>query len=200
MENPSAAAERLQEKQIRRLGPLASVELTTAARLRVNHDKIAEVAILWTTTGYWLYDADAYLQYSSAEDWDPIPVEERDSRGPLAAAPNAYLDAFLEGNTDDVPWGYPWVRMAGGMHTDTGLDDDTCAVRVLSGVNMANRRFVVDETISSVGVFCTFGARNPNGSSDAPDTHLFRLENGVLGYVHTLIHLLMADFGGGAAD
>src|SRR5262245_56036948 len=25
-------------------------------RLRVNHDKIAEIEILWTTTGYWLFN------------------------------------------------------------------------------------------------------------------------------------------------
>ncbi len=166
-------------------------------RLRVNGDKIAEVEILWTTTGYWLFDADAYLQYSSTEDWGTIPVSERDSRGTLVAAANAYLDAFLEGNTDDVPWGYPCVRTEGGMHTGTGSDDDTCAVGVPSGVNIANRRFVVDETIGSVVVFCTFGAGSPGGGSGAPDTHLFRLENGVLRYVHTLTHLLMSDFGGG---
>ena len=35
-------------------------------RLRVNHDKIAEIEILWTTTGYWGFNADAYLKYSSA--------------------------------------------------------------------------------------------------------------------------------------
>ena len=28
-------------------------------RLRVNRDKIAEIEILWTTTGYWLFNADA---------------------------------------------------------------------------------------------------------------------------------------------
>src|SRR5215468_1990248 len=31
-------------------------------RLRVNRDKIAEVEILWTTTGYWLFNADNYLK------------------------------------------------------------------------------------------------------------------------------------------
>src|SRR5213593_2151756 len=35
-------------------------------RLRVNHDKIAEIETLWTTTGYWLFNADTYLEYSSA--------------------------------------------------------------------------------------------------------------------------------------
>ena len=49
-------------------------------RLRVNRDKIAEVEILWTTTGYWLFNADNYLKYSSAEKWDVIPANRRDTR------------------------------------------------------------------------------------------------------------------------
>src|SRR5918993_2359096 len=57
-------------------------------RLRVNRDKIADVEILWTTTGYWLFNADAYLKYSSTEKWDPIPASQRDPRGTLVAAAN----------------------------------------------------------------------------------------------------------------
>lgn len=162
-------------------------------RMRVNHDKIAEIEILWTTTGYWLFDADAYLQYSSAEDWSPIAAEERDSRGTLVGAANAYLDAFLEGEIDMVPWGFPCVRIEGGAYTGRGSPADSCEVGVPAGVNIANRRFVVDEVIGSVVVYCTFGAGG-TGSSGAPDTHLFRVENGKLRYVHTLTHLLQANF------
>ena len=170
------------------------------ARLRVNHDKIAEVEILWTTTGYWLFDADAYLEYSSTENWDPIPPAERDSRGTLVATGNAYLDAFLEGQIDRVPWGFPCVRVEGGAYTGTGSPDDSCERGVPSGVNIANRRFVVDEVIGSVVAFCTFGAGSPDGGSGAPDTHLFRVENGKLRYVHTLTHLLQANFRGGGGQ
>ena len=166
-------------------------------RLRVNHDKIAEIEILWTTTGYWLFNADNYLKYSSSEDWSPIPANRRDTRGTLVSAANAYLDAFLEQKKDLVPWGYPCNRTEGGMHTGTGAPDDSCDVGVPSGVNIANRRFVVDETVGSVVVFCTFGAGNANGGSGAPDTHLFRVENGKLRYVHTLTHLLQQNFRGG---
>jgi hypothetical protein len=170
-------------------------------RLRVNHDKIAEIEILWTTTGYWLFDADAYLQYSSTENWGPIPAAQRDSRGTLVGAANAYLDAFLEGKIDLVPWGFPCVRIEGGAYTGTGSPSDSCEVGVPSGVNIANRRFVVDEAIGAVVVYCTFGAGGPNGGSGAPDTHLFRVENGKLRYVHTLTHLLQANFqGGGPGD
>lgn len=166
-------------------------------RLRVNHDKIAEIEILWTTTGYWLFDADAYLKYSSEEKWGTIPADQRNTRDSLVAAANAYLDAFLEGKKDLVPWGYPCNRTEGGAHTGRGSSTDRCDVGVPSGVNIANRRFVVDETIGSVQVFCTFGAGNATGGSGAPDSHLFRVENGKLHDVHTLTHLLQANFQGG---
>jgi len=166
-------------------------------RLRVNRDKIAEIEILWTTTGYWLFNADAYLKYATTEKWDVIPIGQRDTRATLVAAANAYLDAFLEGKKDLVPWGYPCNRTEGGAHTGNGSPTDSCDVGVPSGVNIANRRFIVDETIGSVQVFCTFGAGNANGGSGAPDSHLFRVENGKLHYVHTLTHLLQANFRGG---
>jgi hypothetical protein len=177
----------------------AATPYILGTRLRVNHDKIAEIEILWTTTGYWLFNADNYLKYSSTEDWSPIPPEERDSRDTLVAAANAYLDAFLEGKIDQVPWGFPCVRVEGGMYTGKGSPDDSCEVGVPSGVNIANRRFVVDEVIGSVVAFCTFGAGGPNGGSGSPDTHLFRVENGKLRYVHTLTHLLQSAFRGGPA-
>ena len=169
-------------------------------RLRVNHDKIVEIEILWTTTGYWLFNADAYLKYSSAENWGPIPPEARDSRDTLVAAANAYLDAFLEGKIDRVPWGFPCVRVEGGAYTGKGSAADSCEVGVPSGVNIVNRRFVVDEVIGSVVVYCTFGAGGPNGGSGSPDTHLFRVENGKLRYVHTLTHLLQSAFRGGGGQ
>jgi hypothetical protein len=168
-------------------------------RLRVNHALIAEIEILWTTTGYWLFNADNYLKYSSTEDWGVIPAAKRDTRDTLVSAANAYLDAFLEGKKDLVPWGFPCNRTEGGMRTGKGTPEDSCDVGVPSGVNIANRHFVVDETIGAVVAFCTFGAGSAAGGSGAPDTHLFRVENGKLHYVHTLTHLLQANFRGRGA-
>jgi len=162
-------------------------------RLRVNHGLIAEIEMMWTTTGYWGFNVDAYLKYATSEDWSPIAtVAKRDTRATLVAAANAYLDAFLEGKKDLVPWGYPCNRTEGGMHTGKGAADDSCDVGVPSGVNIANRHFVVDETMGAVVAFCTFGAGGPNGGSGAPDTHLFRVEDGKLRFVHTMTHLLQA--------
>lgn len=172
-------------------------------RLRVNHGLIAEIETMWTTTGYWGFDADGYLKYTTSEDWGVIPAAKRDTRATLEAAANAYLDAFLEGKGDLVPWGYPCNRTEGGqdrMHTGKGVPEDTCQVGVPSGVNIANRHFVVDETIGAVVAFCTFGAGNATGGSGAPDTHLFRVENGKLRFVHTLTHLLQANGPGRGAQ
>ncbi len=164
-------------------------------RLRVNHALIAEIEMMWTTTGYWGFNVDNYLKYSSAEDWGVIPVAKRDTRDTLVSAASAYLDAFLEGKMDLVPWGTPCNRTEGGMHTGRGGPDDSCQVGVPSGVNISNRHYVVDETIGAVVAFCTFGAPSATagGREPAPDTHLFRVENGKLRFVHTLTHLLQAN-------
>jgi len=166
-------------------------------RLRVNHGLIAEIEIVWTTTGYWLFNAENYLKYSSSENWGTIPAAQRDSRATLVAAANAYLDAFLEGKPDLVPWGYPCRRVEGGMYTGKGIDTDTCQDGVPSGVNITNRHFVVDETIGAVVAYCTFGAGTPTGGSGSAYTHLFRVQNGKLRYAHTLTHLMQANFSGG---
>src|SRR5215467_13663072 len=42
-------------------------------RLRVNRDKIAEIEILWTTTGYWLFNADNYLSTRPRKSGTPFP-------------------------------------------------------------------------------------------------------------------------------
>ena len=99
-----------------------------------------------------------------------------------------------------MPWGHPCNRTEGGRgRTGGGAPEDACDPGLPSGVNIANRRYVVDETIGSVVVFCTFGAGGPNGGSGSPDTHLFRLEGGKLRYVHTMTHLLQSAFRGGGA-
>src|SRR5712691_5449076 len=136
-------------------------------RLRVNHDKIVEIESLVTQEGDWLFNADNYFKWSPGEDWGAIPAGQRDSRGTLVAAANAYLDAFLEQKLDLVPWGTPCNRTEGGIHTGKGVPEDSCQVGVPSGVNIVARRFIVDETIGAVVAFCTFGV------GGLPDTHLF---------------------------
>jgi hypothetical protein len=152
-------------------------------RLRVNHDKIAEIESMVTQEGDWLFNADNYYKWSPSEDWGVIPQDQRDTRDTLVAAANAYLDAFLEKKLDLVPWGEPCNRTEGGIRTGKGLPTDSCTVGVPAGVNIVARRFIVDETIGAVVAFCNFGV------GGLPDTHLFRVEHGKLRYVHTLTHV-----------
>lgn len=152
-------------------------------RLRVNHDKIAEIESMVTQQGDWLFNADNYYKWSPNEDWGEIPAAQRDRRETLVAAANAYLDAFLDGKIDLVPWGYPCNRTEGGLRTGKGVPEDGCQVGVPSGVNIVARRFIVDESIGAVVAFCTFGV------GGLPDTHLFRVEKGKLRFVHTLTHV-----------
>jgi len=152
-------------------------------RLRVNHDKVAEIESMVTQEGDWLFNADNYFKWSPGEDWGMIPAGQRDSRGTLVAAANAYLDAFLEQKLDAVPWGYPCNRTEGGLRTGKGVPEDSCQVGVPSGVNIVARRFVVDETLGAVVAFCTFGV------GGLPDTHIFRVEKGKLRFVHTMTHV-----------
>src|ERR1700730_13316820 len=116
-------------------------------RLRVNHDKIAEIESLVTQEGDWLFNADNYFKWSPGEDWGVIPAGQRDNRATLVAAANAYFDAFLEQKLDAVPWGTPCNRTEGGIHTGKGVPEDSCTVGVPSGVNIVARRFIVDEMI-----------------------------------------------------
>ena len=152
-------------------------------RLRINHDKIAEIESLVTQDGDWLFNVDNYYKWSPAEDWGVVPPGQRDSRDTLVAAANAYLDAFLEKKLDLVPWGYPCNRTEGGIRTGKGVPEDSCQVGVPSGVNIVARRFIVDETMGAVVAFCTFGV------GGLPDTHIFRVEKGKLRFVHTLTHV-----------
>jgi hypothetical protein len=168
-------------------------------RMRINHDKIAEIEVISTTTGYWGFDVNNFLKYASDQDWSPIPADRRDSYGTLVSAANAYLDAFLEAKVDLVPWGYPCERIEGGMYTGHSSEQATCEAGVPQNVNIANRHFVVDTVIGGVVAWCTFGAGGPNGGSGAPDAHMFRLNNGKIRYVHTLTHLKQSDFRGGGA-
>ena len=170
-----------------------------ATRLRVLLNEITEVETIWTTTGHWLFDADAFLKYVSLQKWSEIPTAIQNKRETLLYAANSYLDAFVNGNLDIVPWGYPCVRIEGGAYTAANggeQPDSGCHPGVPSGVNIVNRRYVVDEVLGTIAVFCTFGAGIPGGVSGAPDMHMFRVENGKLRYVHTMTHLSMGDFQG----
>ena len=150
-------------------------------RLRIVAGTITELEAMVTDEGDWLFNPQVTFARSSAESWDILPESARSDRATLEAAANAYFDQFFSGpGTVAVPWGRPCNRLEGGAYTGNGSASDSCDVGVPSGMNISHRRFVVDEAVGAVVGFVQFG---PNA---LPDTHLFRLENGRIRYVHTL--------------
>jgi hypothetical protein len=149
------------------------------ARLKLAAGRIVEIETLVTDKDDWLFNADNYLKYSRGENWRVIPPASRDSRASLIAAAHAYEDVFFD-NSVKVPWGTPCNRLEGGMRTGKGTPEDTCNSGVPSGMKITNRRFVVDPDIGAVVVLSRFS------NNELPDSHLFRLENGKIRYVHTL--------------
>lgn len=132
-----------------------------------------------TSTDDWLFNARNTYLYASREDWGPIPEDQRASRTELIAAANAYLDLFNDKSVE-VPWGTPCNRLEGGIYTGKGEPDDSCDVGVPENVKLTNREYITDETIGAVAVFLEFG------EAKRPDSHLFRVENGKIRYIHTV--------------
>jgi len=132
-----------------------------------------------TDEGDWLFDASATYEYARREDWGDLPEGERASREELIAAADAYLDLFSDKSVV-VPWGEPCARLEGGIYTGRGELTDTCNIGVPEGVELTNRRYVVDEVKGAVNVFLEFGDRS------LPDAHTFRVEGGKLRYIHTV--------------
>ena len=147
-------------------------------RTKVTNRKIAELETLVTDADDWLFNADNYLKYSPAENWSVIPVTARDSRQTLIAAATAYFDVFDDNNVK-VPWGTPCNRLEGGIRTGRGAPDDSCNVGVPSGMKLTKIRFIADPEIGAVVGFIRW-------PTTVPDTHLFRVENGKLRFVHSL--------------
>jgi hypothetical protein len=148
-------------------------------RLKVTGGRIGEIESLVTDQGDWLFSAKNDLKYSPNENWGPIPKDKLDDRKTLLAAANAYFDLFNDKSVQ-VPWNTPCNRLEGGLRTGKGTLQDSCLDGVPSGVELTNRRFVVDEQIGAVVGFVDFG------KSKRPDAHLFRLDSGRIRYIHTI--------------
>jgi hypothetical protein len=150
------------------------------AHLTVKGGSISAIDLLVADADDWLFNADNYLKYSTSENWAPVPPASRATRAELLAAANAYLDVFND-NSTPVPWGTPCNRLEGGAHTGAGSPTDSCNAGVPSGMLILKRRFIVDEEMNAVDVLDRFIKE-----TGAPDSHLFRLENGKIRYVHTI--------------
>ncbi|MGH8260160.1 MAG: hypothetical protein ACREUG_10765 [Steroidobacteraceae bacterium] len=152
-------------------------------RLTVDDGRITRIDSLVSKKGDWLFNANAYLKYSSREDWSAPPVQARSSMQELIDAANSYLDLFSD-KFVQTPWGRPCARLEGGAYTNRKGDPNaTCEVGIPPGVlYIVNRDYVVDVQQGVINVFCRFG----NSATGMPDSHTFRLVGGRIRDVHTI--------------
>jgi endo-1,4-beta-xylanase len=155
-------------------------------RMQIADNKIAEIETLVTDQDDWLFNAANYLKYSSRENWEILPPAQRSNRQTLIKAANAYFDVFSNpSSSPNVPWGIPCERLEGGVYTNPkGDPNPSCTGGPPlegSGVQITNRRFIVDLDMGTVVGLMNFG-----GDDGLPDSHIFRLESGKIRYVHTL--------------
>ncbi len=152
-------------------------------RLSVDNGKITGIDSLVSHKGDWLFNANAYLKYSSKEDWSVPKKGARASMQDLINTANSYLDQFSD-KLVRTPWGRPCARLEGGAYTNRNGDPNaTCEVGIPPGVlYIVNRDYVVDEEQGVINVFCRFG----NSSTGMPDSHTFRVVDGTIRNVHTI--------------
>ena len=140
------------------------------------------IEVVTATKGDWLFDAKHTYEYARREAWPEIPADKRNSRAELKAAADAYLDLFKDKSVQ-VPWGTPCHRLEGSIYTS----GESCNVGVPDNIEMTDRQYVIDETIGAVAVLLKMGPKL------RPDSHLFRIEDGKLRFVHTVTNCLGED-------
>lgn len=130
---------------------------------QLRHDSNMQITMIdsiASTTNSWLFDAKKTLQHVLEEKWDPIPAASRDSRAVIQAAGDAYLDMWSNVTAvDAVPWGTPCTRLEGSAYTGSGKPTDSCRPGIPSNHSQApntHRRYVVDESMGSVSIFCVW--------------------------------------------
>ncbi|KAI1097189.1 hypothetical protein F4804DRAFT_328359 [Jackrogersella minutella] len=156
-------------------------------RMLFTDDMITTIESIVTDQGDWLFNATGYLHWTTLETWDAIPADKRDSREVIKAAGDAYFDRFASTNVS-VPYGTPCARLEGGAYTDSsGAGGNTCNLGVPSNLTVQNRRYVIDEEMGVVDIYLGFpGLDRTMIEKPMPDSHMFRVEEGKIRYVHTL--------------
>jgi hypothetical protein len=151
-------------------------------RLYLNDGKVIRVDSLVTKPGDWLFNANAYLKYTRAENWQPLMKYQGTPPAEMIRGANAYLDAFADKFTD-IPWGQPCARLEGGAYTNAqNKPDASCEVGIPAGtLYIVNRDYLIDPEMGVINVFCRFGS-----STGGPDSHSFRFIDGKMRAVHTI--------------
>jgi hypothetical protein len=152
-------------------------------RLYMDSGKIIRVDSLVTHKGDWLFNANAYLNFSKKEDWGDLYKYQKTQPAEIIRGANAYLDSFSD-KFSEVPWGTPCARLEGGAYTNRSGDPHaSCEVGIPPGVlYIVNRDYLIDEEKGVINIFCRFG----DSKSGMPDSHTFRFIDGKIRGVHTL--------------
>ncbi|KAI0803756.1 hypothetical protein GGR55DRAFT_661982 [Xylaria sp. FL0064] len=161
------------------------------------NSKISKIESIVTDRGDWAFNATGYLYWDSLENWDPIPPEKQDSREVIQAAGDAYFDRF-KNESVVVPFGVPCSRLEGGASTaPLNMTGDSCTAAGLpSTLVVTNSRYVVDQEMGTVDIFLGFpGLDRSQGMATMPDSHVFRVEQGKIRYIHTVSSCVEAGCG-----
>jgi hypothetical protein len=157
-------------------------------QMSINNDgEVDLIDSIVTDKGDWAFNATGTYYWNSIEDWSEIPEEKRLSPEALKAIADTYPDRCNNVSVI-VPFGTPCARLEGGAYTGRGnLSANTCDIGGLpERVPMTNRRYVVDEVMGTVDIFMGFtGLDRTRPNEGAPDSHLFRIEDGKIRYIHT---------------
>ncbi|KAK0620098.1 hypothetical protein B0T14DRAFT_223993 [Immersiella caudata] len=153
-----------------------------ATQLRHPGDDTTTITLVDTiaaTTGSLFFNAAKTLGHLKAQNWGPIPEAERPSRELLKKYGDAYLDMWTDKDAaGSIQWGADCERVEGSQFTKP------CGVQLPRGGSTkpnGMRRYVIDETVGSVDILCSF-----DSIGNYPDSHEFRLEGGKVKYVHTV--------------
>ena len=151
-------------------------------RLYMHQGKIIRVDSLVTEQGHWLFNANAYLRYTTQEDWTDLFKYQLTPPAEMMRGADAYLSAFND-KFVQIPWGTPCARLEGGAYSNRQNDPHaSCEVGIPPGVlYIVNRDYLIDEEKGVINVFCRFGS-----STGGPDSHTFRFIDGKIRAVHTL--------------
>lgn len=160
-------------------GPKPYVVATQIRHPGNDTSTISVIDRIVATTGSLFFNATKTLGYIQQEDWSPLDPSQRPSRDLLKKFGDAYLDMWTDPKAaDSIAWGTVCERVEGSQLTKP------CGASLPHGgsaQNNGDRRYVIDETLGSVDVLCSF-----DSLGSLPDSHEIRVEDGKVKYVHTI--------------
>ena len=158
----------------------SEIVVTTAAhpyvlgiRLTQVAGKITDVTSLVADAGDFHFDATAFFNGTTTEDWSVVPEAQRPTRAAAIAAGNAYFDYFND-RTIVVPVATTCTRLE-------GTNNDPCleALPPVGRVQVTERTPLFDETLGTAVFMDKFRG--------LPDSHSFRVVAGVVTHMHAII-------------